>query len=283
MFRRAPTLLALMLTLLFAVPAQANVIVNGSFETGPPPSDAVMLTAGSTAIPGWTVTHTNLDYCGSRWTAFEGSRSLGLNGTNSGGIAQTFTTQIHAQYTVRFWMAGDPATTPVIKQMRVTAAGQSADYEADITGMWAWDPGWNWHLFTFNATAATTTLEFFSLQSGDSGPALDSVDVELNSTVDVPPKPPHGFAFTLAPAAPTPLRDASRISFTLPAAARARLSVVDIRGREVAVLADGALDSGPHELSWDGVTRGGRVEPGLYFLVLRSAAEQRVQRLVVLR
>jgi choice-of-anchor C domain-containing protein len=185
--RALPYLLALALSTCAAWPSQANLLVNGSFETGPDPGDALQLAAGSTAISGWVVTRTNIDYVGARWTAAQGARSLGLNGATPGGIAQTFASLPHGQYTVRCYMAGDPFTTPDIKTMRVVAAADSVDFQADITDMWPWDPGWNPHVWSFLATSTSTTIEFFSLDSGDAGPALDSVSVELTSTAGVDP------------------------------------------------------------------------------------------------
>ena len=276
----------LVLALMLIVPprARANLVVNGSFETGPDPtpSEAVQLAAGSTAITGWLVTRTNIDYCtGTRWTAAQGGRSLGLNGSLPGGIAQTFVTQAHAQYTVRFYMCGDPFTSPAIKVMRVAAAGQSADFEADNTGMWPWDPGWNWHAWTFTATGSSTQLEFYSLMSGDAGPALDSVTVEVASTLDAPPLSATDFA--LAPLAPNPTHDVSQIEFSLPGTSPVRLSVFDLGGREVATIADGVFEAGVHRVTWDARSRSGGVPPGLYFVQMRTPGRQLIRRLMVVR
>src|SRR5206468_12424279 len=90
--------LAFLLGLLVPCPAGANLLVNGSFESGPAPGDAMQLAAGSTAITGWVVTPSNIDYCGTRWTAAQGARSLGLNGASPGGISQTFSSLPRAIY-----------------------------------------------------------------------------------------------------------------------------------------------------------------------------------------
>jgi choice-of-anchor C domain-containing protein len=275
-----PALLASILAALLATPSHANLIVNGSFETGPAPGSSMMLSAGSTAISGWMVTRTNIDYCGTIWTAAEGACSIGLNGLSPGGIAQTFATQPGAQYSVRFFMAGDPGTTPVIKTLTAAAAGQSADFTVDITGMWAWDPGWNPRMWTFTAVSSSTTLEFSSDDAGDVGPALDSVTVERVATAAVGPQ---AGALALAPPAPNPALEASRIEFTLPEATPVRLSVFDLAGRAVAVLADGVLPAGRHDVVWDGRDGNARAPAGVYVVELRAAGERRVQRLALLR
>jgi hypothetical protein len=74
------------------------------------------------------------------------------------------------------------------------------------------------------------------------------------------------------------VRGAAQVEFTLPRAARARLSVVDLRGREVALLANGELPAGRHAAVWGA---GGRVRAGLYFVVLRAEGRQLSQKLVV--
>lgn len=68
---------------------------------------------------------------------------------------------------------------------------------------------------------------------------------------------------------PNPVRAQSRIAFTLDAAAVARVSVVDVLGREVAVLADGAHAAGPQHAWLDGRT----LPAGVY--VVRLAVDGR--------
>jgi hypothetical protein len=133
---------------------------------------------------------------------------------------------------VRFYEAGDPNTTPAIKWLRVAAAGQSGDFSADITGMWEWDPGWNWHVWNFTANSTSTTLEFYSLQAGSAGPAIDSVTVAVTSTVDADLPRPTGFA--LSPISPNPTSGSCRVEFSVPNETPIRLSIFDLAGREVA-------------------------------------------------
>ncbi len=84
--------------------------------------------------------------------------------------------------------------------------------------------------------------------------------------------------------APRPVRGAASISFALPAAARARIGVVDVTGRTVRVLLDGALAAGPHVARWDGADDAGRPLPaGLYFVTLAAGAERRAARAILVR
>ncbi len=68
-----------------------------------------------------------------------------------------------------------------------------------------------------------------------------------------------------------------RVSFTLPDAGSADLTLFDPTGRRVAVLVHGRFAAGEHSVSWNGAGLGA----GAYFLVLESATGVNVQRLVI--
>jgi choice-of-anchor C domain-containing protein len=171
---------------LAAPAAQANLLVNGSFEVGPSPGATfVNLSTGSTVVTGWTVTGLTVDYVGGLWVASDGSRSIDLDGSvgspfTNGGVAQTFATTPGMQYVVHFDLAGNPNNLPTLKPMRVSAGGQSQDFSFDISGHSVSDMGWLAQTWTFNAVAATTTLEFRSLTQAPKvgwGAVVDNVSV----------------------------------------------------------------------------------------------------------
>jgi hypothetical protein len=58
--------------------------------------------------------------------------------------------------------------------------------------------------------------------------------------------------------------------------------VVDVQGREVAVLAEGDFEAGRHQVRWEGASAG-QVGPGLYFVRLSVAGRSLVRRTVVTR
>jgi len=90
-----------------------------------------------------------------------------------------------------------------------------------------------------------------------------------------------GGGLALAPPAPNPARGAQRLSFNLPRAMHARLEVLDVQGRVVAVLADGDFSAGPQHRVWNSSTanRGA----GLYFVRLVTAEGSVMRRMAVLR
>lgn len=91
--------------------------------------------------------------------------------------------------------------------------------------------------------------------------------------VGVEPAPVATLA--LAPVAPNPTRGEARIAFALPAASSVRLRVLDLQGRVVATLLDGALPAGRHEARWDGAARS-----GLYFVRLEACGQRAVRSVI---
>ncbi|MDJ0546199.1 MAG: choice-of-anchor C family protein [Microcystis sp. M53601_WE4] len=167
---------------LIVTPVQAaNLIQNGSFETATvnpnPGTSYITLGVGSTVITGWTVSQATIDYIGTYWQASEGSRNLDLSGLNAGGIQQTFNTTVGETYRVTFDLAGNTDYSPTIKEMRVSAGGNSADFSFDITGKSRSNMGWVSKSWGFTATGTTTTLSFLNLVDTPYGPALDNVSV----------------------------------------------------------------------------------------------------------
>lgn len=167
-----------------------GLLRNGSFEEGPGTRTFLNLPGGSTALPGWVVTGEGIDLVGTGyWLSSEGAHAIDLDGSARsrttpphvrGGIAQTFATHAGARYRVTFDLAGNPNRGPTRKPMRVSAAGQSADFEFDATGKTGRNMGWVAKEWVFTAVADSTTLEFTSLtQSPETGygAAIDRVAV----------------------------------------------------------------------------------------------------------
>lgn len=100
------------------------------------------------------------------------------------------------------------------------------------------------------------------------------VDSLVGPTLDAPEGRPATISLS---AAPNPARGPVRVTLALPTAERqVRVSVHDVAGRELAVLADGPVAAGRHEWHWDGSdARGNRAAPGLY--LIRASAGERVR------
>ena len=168
----------------------ASLIVNGSFEMGPAVGQFLNLANGNTSVRGWVVTGEGVDYVSTGyWTSSDGARAIDLDGSArsrltppyvQGSVEQTFATTPGTRYRVTFDLAGNPNQLPRVKRMRVSAAGQEAEFTFDTTGKTGARMGWTPEHWTFTANAASTTLGFRSLtvspQTGY-GAAIDNVAV----------------------------------------------------------------------------------------------------------
>ena len=156
-----------------------NLVSNGSFETGPNPGTGFLTYGnGSTAVNDWTVTGDSIDYIsGSFWDAADGQRSIDLSGNNAGGISQSFSTVVGAQYMVTFQLAANTGGGDTYKDVTVSAGGSSQNFTFDSTGHSFTSMGWEENSFTFTATDTTSALTFTSLDANATGPALDDVQV----------------------------------------------------------------------------------------------------------
>ena len=71
-----------------------------------------------------------------------------------------------------------------------------------------------------------------------------------------------------------------RIKYAVAREAPVRLSVVDLQGRTVAVVAEGVRQAGRYEASW---SRRANVPAGIYFVAYQAAGRIFTRRLVVTR
>lgn len=94
-----------------------------------------------------------------------------------------------------------------------------------------------------------------------------------------------GRALPWAKPSPNPLCDRTLIEYYLPERAEVTLSVFDVTGRCVHILAQGDCQAGTHTLGWDGRDKDGRCLPGgIYFYRLDMSAGPDVYgKLVILR
>jgi hypothetical protein len=109
------------------------------------------------------------------------------------------------------------------------------------------------------------------------------VDSLVSTTTGVDDRPSTG-ALALS-AAPNPVREATRLSFTLPAAvAHAELGVYDVRGRRVATLWNGPAMAGRHAVTWrTDDARGEPLPPGVYAVVADIGDRRVSTRVAVVR
>jgi len=160
--------------------SQQNLVVNGSFEEGPEVKSHLTIYAGVT-IPGWEVIEGSIDLLDQYFQASDGNRSIDMCGTSGfGSIQQHIETVPGKTYQVSFDMSGNHEGLPKIKKLKMSAAGQSANFEFDTTGINSKNMGWIQKSWSFVASDDQTNLTINTLH--DSGPAscgpcIDNVKV----------------------------------------------------------------------------------------------------------
>lgn len=106
--------------------------------------------------------------------------------------------------------------------------------------------------------------------------AVPDTDWVAVQPIERPVMPP---GFTLSEPWPNPFNPTARIAYELAAPSEVRLSVHDLLGRRVAVLADGRQVAGRHEVLIDG----SGWASGLYFLTLEAAGQSSTVKAILLR
>ncbi len=83
----------------------------------------------------------------------------------------------------------------------------------------------------------------------------------------------------LSSVAPNPSSGSARVAYAVPEAGAVRVSVYDVRGREVAVLVDGSIAAGRHEAT----LASGSLAAGVYIVRLETAGQVLTRQAVVVR
>jgi len=187
-------LIGILAVALGAVTAQANLILNGSFENGTSNDGGngftTVTAVDTTTISNWSVTAQSVDWIGSYWNASQGDRSIDMTGTpGNGTIASTsFATTAGAKYKVTFDLSGNFVHDATQRSLEVSAGNDVATYIFLKPGGWSTtNMQWKSEVFYFTAAASTSTLQFSAVNNGTEqycGPALDNV------TANAVPLPP---------------------------------------------------------------------------------------------
>ncbi|MBN1780319.1 T9SS type A sorting domain-containing protein [bacterium] len=100
---------------------------------------------------------------------------------------------------------------------------------------------------------------------------------EMTDVDDDAPRAPHEYA--LLQSYPNPFNPSAVIRFQLPHPGYATLQLVDLRGREVATIADGFRQAGMHELRFDG----SGLPSGIYLVRLRTGSFMKTIKICLAR
>jgi len=120
-------------------------------------------------------------------------------------------------------------------------------------------------------------FEMERLQLGSADGQL--VQAAMASEEDVLPS-----SYILEQNYPNPFNPETNIEFSLPQAARMKLTVFNVLGQSVNDLVDGELPRGVHTVVWDGTDNNGRaVSSGVYFYRLETDTQQMTRKMMLLK
>ncbi|MBZ4371187.1 DUF642 domain-containing protein [Corallococcus interemptor] len=149
-----------------------NVATNGSFENNVIGNfNYVVLNAGSTALPGWTITAGIKVMKNTYKTPQNGAQTIDLNGLGAGSLYQDVPTVVGAGYTVTFYVSNSPACATVSRSATINYGPSSASFSNASAS-------WGLRTYVFNATSTTSRIQLTSTSGGvGCGLAIDNLQV----------------------------------------------------------------------------------------------------------
>ena len=128
--------------------------------------------------------------------------------------------------------------------------------------------------FCFEVTAVTHSSFDYDAAANSVTKACESGDVYGADGLRVLPA-----QFALSQNSPNPFNPMTRISFALPADSHVRLTVYNVRGQAVEVLADRTFGAGQHDVTWDAR----RHSSGVYFYRLEAPGFSETKKMIMLK
>ena len=107
--------------------------------------------------------------------------------------------------------------------------------------------------------------------------ALAAAPKELGVRYEAPERIPDRYA--LAANYPNPFNPATSIAYDLPEQTHVTLRVLDVLGREVALLVDEVQDKGAKQATWDA----SRAPSGIYFYQLVAGSFNQTRKMALIR
>ena len=165
---------------------------------------------------------------------------------------------------------------------------------ADIPASEDWT-GWYLILDRADLRTGTNTIEFrniFNQNRTSSFARWQLKDVSVGEPPSAKPvagtrilaKVPDALVSGLGDPFPTPFNAEVTIPFALAEAGPIRISVYNLMGQQVRVLADGWEDAGAHRMHWDGRTAAGvEAASGVYWAVLEAGGVVQTAKLALIR
>ena len=118
-----------------SLPANAavNLIADGNFDAPPVLTSFTTFNSGDSFGP-WNVISGSVDEIGTYWQApVTGGGSVDLSGNGAGAIQQSFNAAA-GNYTLQFYLSGNPDGAPTEKQITVNVGGASQNFFYTLGG-----------------------------------------------------------------------------------------------------------------------------------------------------
>ncbi|MBI5168567.1 MAG: hypothetical protein HZA61_03670 [Candidatus Eisenbacteria bacterium] len=207
--------------------------------------------------------------------------------TTDGDHPQLASANVDPARTVNRWWTLTSAGTANFATGSATFSFSPADLDtaitADVLSPFRYAGGWT---RAVRGTGSATSVQATGLTAFGSFALAEPLAAGAAAAAALSPVAPGDdapvAAFALGAPSPNPTRGAARIPFALPRASHVRVSVLDVQGREVAVLADGVFAAGRHGVTMESAGR--PLAAGLYFVRLRvSGGPEFTRRIAIAR
>jgi hypothetical protein len=252
-----------------------NVVGSGSVGRNPnlgtyPYGSSVQLTATSSA--GWAFAAWSGDLTGStnpQGLLMNGSKAVTATFADTTAPVAVLTAPNGGESLTQgavvplTWTATDNAGVTAITLL-LSRAGSSGTFDTLAAGLT------NSGTYPWTVTAPATTDAWLKVVARDAAgnAASDVSDAAFTIIATTGLEEGPVTMFALAPVVPNPTHGGGRTTFALPRAAHVHVSLLDVQGREVLVLADGEYPAGRHSVSFGARTP---IGAGLYFVRMRVA------------
>ncbi len=132
-----------------------------------------------------------------------------------------------------------------------------------------------------NTRAAAEALLYVTVQDGQGGETIDSVQVIVDapSAIDEPFAGQIPKELVLLQNFPNPFNPTTRIRFGLPQAAHVKIAVYNVLGQQLTSLVDAEQTAGYHVVEFDA----GNLASGIYFYTLQTDGYSKIMKMVLMK
>lgn len=253
--------------------SDVDLITNGSFEVP-------YIGSGFdhfTSIPGWNYASVGRIeiQCNVAGTAYHGDQLVELDSYRNSDMVQTVTVVPNQNYTLRFFYSPRPWVSYESNPVELWINDEIVDV---MSGYCEYDTEWRLCQYQLISPTSNINIEFRASGISDGyGGYLDKVSlVAGDGTVSATELPA---AFQLNAPYPNPFNPVTTLDYTLRQTCQARLAVLNMAGHELAVLAQGLQESGPHSVRFNAAG----LPSGMYLARLEAMGQSSIQKLLLIK